>query len=58
MGVLDHGAREDVFAAKRALGVAVLARFGGADLEDLARLGFQYCVAALFDGGGLAGEGE
>jgi hypothetical protein len=38
--ILDHGAGEDVLAAERALGVAVLAGFGGADLEDLAGLGF------------------
>jgi len=58
MRVLDHGASEDVFAAECAFGVPVLARFGGADLEDLAGLGFQDCVAVFAERGGLAGEGE
>jgi len=38
--------------------VAVLAGLRGGDLEDLAGLGFEYCVTSFFDSGGLAGEGE
>lgn len=58
MRVLDHGAGEDVLTAERALGVAVLARLGCANFEDLAGLGLQDCVASLAKSRGLTRESQ
>jgi hypothetical protein len=58
MGVLDKGAGEDVATSEGAFCVAMLARLSGADLEDLAGLGLEDCVAAFSESRGLGRVGE
>jgi hypothetical protein len=45
--VLDYGAGEDVAPLESALRVAVLAWFGRADFENLARFALEHCVATF-----------
>lgn len=58
VGVLNKGTGEDVATSEGAFCVAVLAGLGGADFEDLAGLGLEYCVAAFAESGRLGRIGE